>query len=152
VIRLREINWGIIGALIFSLLAWYLLFGAITTAAAQEPATVRDGAQIQRILPGPAVRELWDSVVVCSGELRDTTQTFEEITFLLRDTTWVGVKNEDLLMGEWSADSIFITKGFELDGWVVAHEMLHHALNGPPTGNPHPLTPFKFPCGLYDHP
>jgi hypothetical protein len=148
---LSSLNWGVIGALLFSLLAWYALFGAITSAAAQEPVSLRDGAQIQQIYPGEGVRGLWDQVVACAGDSRDTSKTFEQITFMLRDSLASDAPGVTTA-GEWNADTVFITKGYQRDGWVVAHELLHHALNGPPTGNPHPLTPFQFPCGLYTHP
>jgi hypothetical protein len=101
-----------------------------------------------RLVPGPGVRALWEQVVACAGEMRDTTKTFEEINWYLRDSTFY---QGDLLLGEWvPPDTIYLLPGEHLKGWVVAHEMLHHAINGlrEAGGNPHPLNPFMFPCQL----
>jgi hypothetical protein len=96
------------------------------------------------------VRKVWDQVVACAGPTRDTTKTFDQIKFFERDT--VIAKSGRVIKGEWRNDSIFITKGFVDNSWVVAHEMLHHALNGPPNPNhddPHVLAMAAFlGCGL----
>lgn len=125
----------------------------IITVLLLLPGIVRSQQQviITPIVPADgSVRELWDYVVECSGPARDTTKTFEQIKFFERDSMYIN-GGKDLLIGEWVApDSIFLTKGFITEGWVVAHEMLHHALNGPPGKDPHPLVPFMFPCKLME--
>lgn len=123
-----------------------LLLTLLSVAANTQTTSGTEPITITRIMPGEGVRQIWDSVVACSGDRRDTTKTFEEIKFFERTPI---VLQGDSLLGEWvSPDSIFLTEGYEYEGWIVAHEMLHHALNGPPTGNPHPLDPFLFPCRL----
>jgi len=97
------------------------------------------------------VERLWQRVISCAGPTRDTTKTFEQIKFFERDT--VISKSGRVLKGEWvPPDTIYLTKGFAEDGWVVAHEMLHHALNGPPSPNgddPHVVGMEAFiNCGL----
>lgn len=112
-------------------------------------ATAQQTVTITELVPGAGVRELWVKVLSCAGSLHDTTKTFEQIRFFERDSTYDAAG--DLVLGEWAPpDTIFLTSGFERIGWIVAHEMLHHALNGPPGGNPHPLDPFMFPCGLME--
>jgi hypothetical protein len=107
---------------------------------------------VARLVPDSTVRRLWDRVVGCAGTQRDTSQTFEQIKFYERDTVYLdGLP----LKGEWvRPDTIYLTTGFEMDGWVVAHEMLHHALNGPPAGkqdDPHVLAITSFlGCGLLE--
>lgn len=112
---------------------------------------------IERLHVSDDVRVTWDRVVACAGGARDTTKTLEQVVFLLR-TPGARLPNGKLMKGQWVApDTIFITQGYEHSGWIVAHELLHHALNGPP-GLPvpgrteHPLNPFMFPCGLWNDP
>jgi hypothetical protein len=101
-----------------------------------------------RLVPSAAVHDLWDKVVACAGPARDNAKTFEEIKFFLRRPT---IFQGSPIKGEWVApDTIYITAGYEREGWVIAHELLHHALNGPPGGEKHPLNPFMFPCGLFE--
>jgi hypothetical protein len=77
-----------------------------------------------------SIKMVWNQVVACAGPTRDTSQTFDQIKFFERDT--VIAKSGRVIKGEWvPPDTIYLTKGFASNSWVVAHEMLHHALNGP---------------------
>jgi hypothetical protein len=107
---------------------------------------------VTQLNPNSSVRKVWDRVVSCAGAARDTTKTFEQIKFFQRDTVLMDGR---VMKGEWVApDTIFITTGFTHESWVVAHEMLHHALNGPPTGpreDPHVKAMVTFlGCGLLE--
>jgi hypothetical protein len=127
------------------LIAVVLSLMVVTVKAhAQESAPT---VHITQLFPDSSVRAVWDRVVSCSEGSRDTTQTFEQIKFFERDSL---PAPRSQVKGEWIApDSIFITKGYTQDGWVVAHEMLHHALRGPsgPGVDPHPMAIF-IKCGL----
>jgi hypothetical protein len=104
----------------------------------------------ERLYPDESVRELWNRVVACAGSERDTTKTLEQVVFLVRDSTYF---QDQLLKGEWAApDTVYLTVGLENEGWVVAHELMHHALNGPP-GPPsakHPIELFTR-CRLFEY-
>lgn len=107
---------------------------------------------VTQLRPDSSVRKVWDRVVSCSGAARDTSKTYEQIKFFQRDTVYMDGR---VMKGEWVApDSIFLTTGFERESWVVAHEMLHHALNGPPTApkeDPHVKAMVTFlGCGLLE--
>lgn len=117
-------------------------FKLVVALALLAPQTCLDA---QQIAPGEGARVVWDAVVECAGEARDTTKTFEEIKFYLRAPK-AGIE------GEWvPPDTIYITKGFERDVFTVAHEMMHHAIDGPRTGVKHPVVPFVT-CGLFERP
>lgn len=76
----------------------------------------------------------------------------------LHDVTWIVVKNGSLYVdhfapavGLWLApDTIIVDSAFANVKWVLAHELMHHLLRGPPSdqGGPHPWFPFAFPCEL----
>lgn len=128
----------------FTLLA---LFCALPLAA-QVPVMVNT----TRLYPDSTVEATWQRVVSCAGPHYVATQTFEQIKFYERDTL-PRPHGEPVLKGQWIApDTIYLTKGFIHNGWVVAHEMLHHALNGPAGDIKHPIEPFLFPCDLYTEP
>lgn len=124
------------------LLSVVLLFSITCSSPAQS---------LQLLTPkadGP-VPALWGSVVSCLGDLRDTAQTLQRVTWMLRSPVLI---NGDTLIGQWSGDTIFLTEGHENDDWVIKHELVHHALSGPPMKtNPHPLMPF-LACGVYVRP
>lgn len=125
---------GLVIGLLLSLVLW-VLFASV--AFAQSP-------KVTQLYPGNGVRENWERVVACSGSDRDTTQTFEQIKFFERDS----LTDRPEILGEWvKPDTIYITKGHIFDGWIVSHEMLHHALRGPPGVDPHPMAVF-IRCGL----
>lgn len=116
---------------------------------AQSTVGVVGPAPIAQLEPGDGIRALWNHVVGCAGKYRDTTQTFEGITFYLRDTTYA--PSGKLVKGAWSPPgNIYLTVGFETQALYIAHEMMHHALNGPRGGDPHyPAEPW-ITCGLME--
>lgn len=133
---------GLVLGIILGIIMW-ALFAAL--AVAQAPVLI----VATRLTPDSTVEAVWERVVSCAGSHRDSTKTFAQIKFYERDTV-PRPHGEPVLEGQWIApDTIYLTKGFINDGWVVAHEMLHHALNGPPGDIKHPIEPFMFPCNLY---
>jgi hypothetical protein len=112
-------------------------------------APLKAQAPTQQLYPGEQVHALWERVIACAGPMRDTTQTFEGMTFYVRDSTYSEAGR--LIKGEWTPPgTIYLTRGFETNGWVIAHEMLHHALNGPRLpADPHPMEAF-IGCGLME--
>ena len=117
---------------------------------------------IQSITPinSARINALWELAKYCAGAARDTTKTLEEIHWFRRSRISLPFRR-GLLLGQWvPPDTIYVTEGFDRDPWVLAHEMLHHALNGPPlpkdtmdlwTFDPHPPGQFAA-CGLAVHP
>lgn len=139
---------------IAGLLALLLCTCAVLPAVGQSTAVaaVAPGRVIERLFVSADVQATWERVVACAGELRDTSKTLDQVVFLLR-TAGKRLPNATLIKGEWVApDTIFVTQGYEHSGWIVAHELLHHALNGPPGTIKHPLSPFLYPCGLWHDP
>lgn len=125
-------------------LCTFLVGAAFGSCSAQSQAVTQ-----RQIAPTPnsPIPLFWEMVKNCAGEYRDTTKTLEQVTWMLRSPiTYHG----DTLQGEWANDTIYLTEG-QFDDWVIAHELLHHALNGPSGENPHPLYPF-LACGLLVRP
>lgn len=134
---------------------WLLVLMLASQVSAQGPAAVTTppaGRIIERLAVSDDVRATWARVVACAGAARDTTQTFDQIVFLLR-SPGRSTPGGRPVKGEWVApDTVLITQGWEHSGWVVAHELLHHAINGPPDRtNTHPPEVFMR-CGLWYDP
>jgi hypothetical protein len=141
-----------------------LLFAALalaSPASGQESAATPDsvtpqlGRIIEQLHVGPDVEQTWRRVVSCAGEHADRQKDLSQVIFVLRTPGKRGPSGK-LTKAEYvRPDTIFITQGYEHSGWIVAHELLHFALNGPPDslyGTSHPYVPFAYPCGLYNDP
>jgi hypothetical protein len=116
-------------------------------------------APIERITPVPGrVEVLWSLARLCAGRSLDSARSLREVKWFLRDR--FPIPGGGIITGEWvPPDTILITRGFERDPWVITHELLHHALNGPPLPenplelvhfDPHPVQFDR--CGFRFHP
>lgn len=104
----------------------------------------------QQRIPLPAVADsLWQTVRDCSGAPVQAGGDLGDVIWLVDS-----VSARDRFHGSeaiWSPPDT-ITFDLELDynahAWVIAHELLHHLLRGPPGPVVHPFNPFFFPCKL----
>jgi hypothetical protein len=120
-----------------------LLIGLMpTTCAAQERVNVVQVAPVE-----PVMDSLWSSVLPCADDKRVPEQNLKGLVWFLRDPVIIDRpfrEHPDTTLGEWvpggavAPDTIYLSRGHESDGWVIAHELLHHAMAGPPQGDPHP--------------
>jgi len=149
-------SWRRSGWAILALLALVMLTCALAPLPlAAQQASIDSGRVVARLQVSDDVRTTWRRVTACATEHRDTTKTLDQVVFLLRTPGTRGPTGK-LLKGEYvPPDTIYVTQGYEHSGWIIAHELLHHALGGPPAkryGTAHPYVPFAFPCGLWDDP
>jgi hypothetical protein len=88
-------------ALIF--FALLLSPGAAQAQAASVASVVAPYAKphiVAQLEPDSSVRKVWDRVLSCAGERRDTSKTFEQIKFFQRDTVY---QDGRVMKGEWVA-------------------------------------------------
>ena len=117
--------------------AWLLLIAACyRTLGAQTP------------IPAPAGADsLWQAMRACS---QAPVQPGGNLT----DVVWM---RDSLLQldrfhngfGNWlPPDTIVLDNAHVNYQWVIAHELLHQLLRGPPGKDRHPFNPFWFPCKI----
>ena len=109
--------------------------------------------QISILQPAKA-DSLWKAVVECSGRTVQPGGDLSNVKWF-EDTLVV----KDSFPSVWAVwhrpDSIVLDVNHR-ENWVIAHELLHHLLRGPPLPvdrpatelDTHPLNPFWFPCKL----
>lgn len=101
-----------------------------------------------RIAPPPAADSLWHVVGACSGAPVLPGGDLSDVVWMVDS-----VAVHDRFHGSravWSPpDTITFDVGLDYNAypWVIAHELLHHRMRGPPE-TVHPLNPFLFPCKL----
>lgn len=104
-----------------------------------------------RAIPEPAVaKDAWVRVLACSNPIGVLTVPGGD----LKDVHWFTAKLahtcEYANLGRWAPpDSIIIDERAVGEVLIVAHELLHQRLRGPPFPFPgHPFVPFAAPCNL----
>jgi hypothetical protein len=110
----------------------------------QQP-TPRIQATVLRTPPPESADSAWQYVLRCShakvqpgGDLKDVKWFIADLLSHSRDST----------IGLWlPPDTIVLDLTVSQDPDIVAHELLHHLLRGPPH-DAHPMVPFLFPCQL----
>lgn len=98
------------------------------------------------------VQAAWEYDKVCSQMEPVPGGTLEDVKWFLYPADSHHDKQGDRILGEWIApDTIRLDSLYADSSWVIAHELLHHLINGRhPAGYPHPWVPFAFPCQLTD--
>jgi hypothetical protein len=113
-----------------------LLWAGPLAAQSQSPATLDS---------------LWSINVACAEVQPLPGGDLHDVTWLVREAP-VDKQTDDTTMGEFVyPDTIYISRGWEQDLWVVRHELLHHLLRGPSPKVPHPFRYF-IGCGLLFRP
>jgi hypothetical protein len=105
--------------------------------------------QAQQRIPPPGVADsLWQAIRECSGAPVQPGGDLSDVVWMVDS-----VAAHDRFHGSRASWSPPDTIRFDVDldyvnvPWVIAHELLHHLLRGPPHAV-HPLNPFLFPCKL----
>ena len=135
-----------------AVLVFATLTGAPLVAQEQAPRGDITNITVWRVTPTPGVREIWDAVVVCAGEVQGGG-LYEQIVWVVGNLT---ERDPDhLLRGAWLApdtialDTAVLNYPTDVRVPVIAHEMLHHRLQRPAGERPgHPAVPFYQPCQL----
>lgn len=96
-------------------------------------------------------RAAWNYDLACTGLTPQPGGALDDVTWVVVHTGSLYVGHFSHAIGLWVyPDTIVIEADAVRTPWVLAHELLHHLLRGPPPdqGGPHPWTPFAFPCQL----
>jgi hypothetical protein len=95
--------------------------------------------------------DAWKMVQACSGIHAAADQPLDSVKWFAGDL--VAMDRTHQLAGLWvPPDTILLDAGAIDDPRVVAHELLHHLLRGPPGDDKHPLFYFVVRCHLFELP
>jgi hypothetical protein len=104
----------------------------------------------QTRIPAPAAADsLWQVIRACSGAPVTTGGDLKDVVWMVDSVT--AKSRFRTIIAMWTPpDTITIDVDVDYvdNPWVVAHELLHHLLRGPPGTVAHPFQPFYWPCKL----
>ena len=97
------------------------------------------------IPPPGAADSLWQAMRACSGAAVQPGGDLADVKWFVGDLVAYD-RFHSILAAFRPPDTIWVNSGHRDSLWLIAHELLHHLLRGPPGKDKHPFTPFWFPC------
>jgi len=154
----KQWNWPIIAYFVVLLVA-----AAISRCKAQEinadravsvgGHTAMDSIMEQALDVHPdsaTIARAWQYDLACSGLSPQPGSALNDVTFVVIPAGTLYVDGRAVYGYHFSNGLTLLDAGFFNDFWLLAHELMHQLLRGPPVdqGGPHPWWPFAFPCEL----
>ena len=109
--------------------------------------------QLQVAIPQPEKAEsLWQAMADCSGVAVQPGGDLSDVKWFT--DSLVAKDRFHAKLGAWFPPDSIVLDVDRQEPWVVAHELLHHRLRGPPLPkdrlatifDTHPFNPFSYPC------